>query len=161
MTLATDKQAAFLSSLLDTRDVAAVGFDAQAIRDSILAGDLSKRDASGFIDALTRAPRVEAARAPRIVLEAGMYRVDGEIFRVQASRETGNLYAKRLNLLAEGAEFVYAPGALRAIRPEHRMSQDEARAWGVEMGICCVCAAVLTDPESVARGIGPVCGKRV
>jgi hypothetical protein len=84
-----------------------------------------------------------------------------DIYRVQAARGSGHLYAKRLNLLAEGAEFEYAAGAIRTLRAEDRMTEAEARAWGVEMGICCVCAAVLTDPESVARGIGPICGKRV
>jgi len=35
-----------------------------------------------------------------------------------------------------------------------------AVAYGKEFGKCAVCAKELSDPESVARGIGPVCAER-
>ena len=35
-----------------------------------------------------------------------------------------------------------------------------ARRYGLEIGECSVCARGLTDPESRANGIGPVCGRR-
>lgn len=44
-----------------------------------------------------------------------------------------------------------------------RLIQDPkaaAEAYGLESGICCLCSRELSDPESVARGIGPVCAKR-
>jgi hypothetical protein len=35
-----------------------------------------------------------------------------------------------------------------------------AIAYGKEFGKCSVCARTLSDPESIARGIGPVCADR-
>jgi hypothetical protein len=35
-----------------------------------------------------------------------------------------------------------------------------AEAYGIETGICCICAATLTNKESIERGIGPICGEK-
>lgn len=35
-----------------------------------------------------------------------------------------------------------------------------AESYGRLTGNCCICSRLLTDPESVARGIGPVCARR-
>lgn len=35
-----------------------------------------------------------------------------------------------------------------------------AETYGKETGNCCICNRLLTDPESVARGIGPICAGR-
>jgi len=37
---------------------------------------------------------------------------------------------------------------------------DEAVAQGKETGACCMCGLELTDPESIERGIGPICAER-
>lgn len=112
------------------------------------------------------------AKPTTSVTEPGMYRTaDGTIYKVQAAKESGNLYAKRLDViggkrLVETGEkvhfdFEYAPGAVRDLRADERMTLDEAKAFGVEYGICCVCGLRLKDADSVAAGIGPVCMKRV
>ena len=36
----------------------------------------------------------------------------------------------------------------------------KAKAYGQETGTCCCCNAKLTDPVSVANGIGPICEGR-
>ena len=153
---ASERQVSYLTSLLSDRACDAA-FRAD-ITERIADGTLDKRTASSAIDTLMRAPR---AVAPAVAaLTVGMYRKDGVIYRVQRSRESGNLYAKRLDLLATGAEFVYAAGAIRTLTLADSMTREEAQAWGVETGICCVCSADLTDPVSVARGIGPVCASK-
>jgi len=48
---------------------------------------------------------------------------------------------------------------MRNLRPEFKMTLEEAQAFGIATGICCVCASPLTDPRSVAIGIGPVCAR--
>jgi hypothetical protein len=158
---ATDRQISYLTHLLNTRtELAQVRVE---LLSRIESGTLDKSLASRSIDRLTNAPKVVATpTAPTAPIEVGMYRVNGDIFRVVKSRESGNLYAKRLNMLAEGnAQFVYSAGAIRTLTAEDRMTLAEAKAWGVEFGFCCVCAAMLTNPISVAAGIGPVCGGRV
>jgi hypothetical protein len=163
---ATDRQVSYLTSLLDTREVGTTV--REDFLNRIATGTLDKRTASSAIDMLRSAPRIARAAAPRrpaapaAELEMGMYRHDGQIYRVMRSRESGRLYAKRLVLNIDGdASFEYARGAVYTLTADDRMSLEEAKAWGVEMGICCVCAAVLTNPVSVAAGIGPICGGRV
>ena len=75
----------------------------------------------------------------------------------QAVHGSGRLYAKRLT--AEG--FVYVAGALRRLATEGRpMTADEGRQYGQLYGVCCRCGAQLTDEESIARGMGPVCASK-
>lgn len=154
---ATENQINYLRSLLASRVVAS---DIRADLEARLAdGTLDKARASSAIDSLRVAPK---ATAPKVELAEGVYRKDGVIFRVHRSRESGNLYAKRLefDLFGSKPRFVYSKGAITALAPDHKMSREDAKAFGVETGICCVCGAFLTDDKSVAEGIGPVCAKR-
>ena len=163
---ATDRQIAYIRDLV----VALYGTDNMPevmldLRDDDMLA--SAASASAAIDRLRatlaaqRARRGAVAPAPapaRAALAQGMYRREGIVYRVVRA-QAGHLYAKALNP-ATGA-FDYAPGAMRALTPEDRMTVSEAAAYGRQIGRCCVCGATLTDPESVARGIGPICGKRV
>lgn len=115
--------------------------------------DYMKASISGLRDALRRARR-EGARSATAQLEADrLYEVDGEIFRTFESRSSGNLYAKIWT--DEGWE--YAAGAIRRIRPEHRMTVERAKELSVRFARCIRCGADLTAAESVERGIGPIC----
>jgi hypothetical protein len=89
-----------------------------------------------------------------------MYRDNaGIIYKVQASRETGRLYAKHLDVAER--KFEFEAGAMRHLTAEMRMTVEEAKAFGVEYGFCVVCGKFLTDARSVAQGIGPVCITKV
>lgn len=101
------------------------------------------------------------------VTEPGMYRTpDGELYKVQAAKGHGGLYAKHLVELAEPVvmktktkthDFEYEQGCIRKLTAEMRLTLDEAKAWGRETGTCCNCGAELTKAESIAAGIGPIC----
>lgn len=99
-------------------------------------------------------------------VQDGMYRnpESGEIFRVQkAVHGSGNLYAKRLIAPAfEGgkASFEYAPGAVRKLKPEWRMTLEEAKEYGALYGCCIRCCRTLTREESIERQMGPVCSSK-
>lgn len=144
MNPATERQIAFINSLLAERVYAeAIDFDT-----------LTTAGASALIEALKIAPK--AGRE----LALGMYQTsDGEIYRVKKSRETGRLYAMRLDV--EAFSFVYAQGAIYRLTEADRMDIDEARAFGRRTGYCCVCGRFLVDPVSVANGIGPICEGRM
>lgn len=131
---------------------------------------LSKREASAKIDELMvtarklrerkwaqeRAER-EAARKAAVTVDAGIYLFNGVVHKVQkAVHGSGNLYAK---VLQDGA-FVYAPGAIRSLLPEHRMTLEQAKEYGQLYGVCCNCGATLTDEKSIEAGIGPVCARK-
>jgi len=97
------------------------------------------------------------------VTEVGMYENDEGIFRVKANRDNGYLYAMKFVPTAtmKKDRFVYERGSIHRLSATDRMTVERARALGVEMSMCCVCGADLTDAKSVAKGIGPVCEKRV
>lgn len=109
----------------------------------------------------TRAAQRAAAPATQEELEDGMYRLDGRIYKVvHAVHGSGRQYAKELLAPAakgEAASWERAPGVVRKLRPEHKLSLEEAKEYGRIYGVCCRCAAPLTDEDSIAAGIGPVC----
>lgn len=175
----SEKQEAFIRVLLDEREVPD---DKRAV-----IGDphtLDKRAASKVIEYLTglpKKPNAQSARpanwsvnapprtrygqptspaatqaTPPAITAEGMYQIGQDIYRVQRSRRTGHLFAELL--LASGS-FQYAKGAVYNIKPEHRMTVDQAKAYGLKFGRCCVCGKTLTDPVSMGQGIGPVCIK--
>lgn len=118
--------------------------------------------------AAARTPAAPArAAAPAKVTEDGMYKTpDGTIYKVQRNRERTNLYAKRLVVLGPGedsatVEFVYAPGALRTLTADMRLSLEDAKAFGALYGTCCVCGRTLTNETSIEAGIGPICAGRL
>lgn len=113
------------------------------------------------VEALLRRRTAPSAAGAAAITE-GMYRMaDGTIYKVQrAVHGSGNLYAKRLVPPSEfggNASFEYAPGALRALKPEDKMTLDQAREFGALYGTCCQCGRTLTDERSIEAGIGPIC----
>lgn len=168
----SERQEAFIRVLLDEREVPD---DKRAV-----IGDphtLDKQAATKVIDYLTGLPKkimVKATTAipgyspapsastgfhvnkPPAITSEGMYQNGTNIYRVQRSKGTGRLYAE---LLTPSGSFVYAKGAIYDLKPEHRMTVEQAKAYGLKFGRCCVCGKTLTDPVSMAAGIGPVCVK--
>jgi len=107
--------------------------------------------------ALAREARRSGARTAAVAaagaLEADrLYEVDGEIYRTVLSG-AGNLYAKIWT--TDGWD--YAAGAIRSIRPEHRMSIERAKELSIKFARCIRCGAALTADKSVEQGIGPIC----
>ncbi len=106
---------------------------------------------------------------PQYVTEVGIYRVGDRIFKVLPSRSSDRHYAKELTGFhwveglpeadEEGTKlrFVYAKGAMREIRAEHRVSLEFEKAFGQLVGSCIDCGKLLTKEESIAYGKGPVC----
>lgn len=153
---ASEKQVAFLTNLLAERTFP----DA----DSIDPSTIGKRDASQLINRLMSAPKKPVVTAPASVsapestvsLE-GMHMYQERIFKVQkAVHGSGNLYAKEL----VNGSFVYAPGAIRSLSADTKMTLEQAKEYGVLYGVCCVCAKTLTDEKSIEAGVGPVCAKK-
>ena len=129
---------------LDTRDRA---FASDLVRAFRQRGDLSERQWP-WVDRLT-----EKATAPKVdPPEPGLYLVDETIVKVYLTQNR-RLATKVL----QGRSFRYAPGWLNKVRPEHRLTEDQARAFGKQHGFCCACARDLDDDRSLAVGYGPVC----
>lgn len=164
---ATDKQRAFMKTLIS--DLSGAEGPAALLRDGAAdmlqnMTDLDRRTASRVIDKLMEARRELHSAARQKAIDAledeGMYRLDGRVYRVQRSG-AGRLYAKELITEDGRSRFEYAQGIVYRLRPEHRMTKEEAAEHSRKIGACCVCGITLTDPKSIARGIGPVCATRV
>jgi hypothetical protein len=115
-----------------------------------------------------RASAPASAPAPASVVSAGIYVIGEAVYRVEPSKSSGNLYAKRLmeGVSASDWGWSYERGAIFAIATAvtdgtgRRLTQDEASAYGKLTGRCVCCGRLLTDSKSVELGIGPVCLKR-
>lgn len=163
---ATEKQINFLVKLMTERDL-------PWTQDQL--DKLMKADASSLISTLlnTPKPKVPAkpkgpkttgnAAAPEIT--EGMYQdPTGTIFKVQrAVHGSGHLYAKVMEIDTDpvtgvtDAWFAYAAGAIRKLRPEWRMTHEQAKAFGALYGVCCNCARTLTHEDSIFNGYGKTC----
>jgi len=90
------------------------------------------------------------------VYEPGMYRTDDdEIVKVKMNRAQTSIYGS----VHDGDEWVYTPGITR--KNLTRLTIEEAAAYGKLYGVCIVCSRELTNPESIERGIGPVCINKI
>lgn len=92
-----------------------------------------------------------------IKVTPGFYLVNAGAFKVRTSKTTGRLYAMKLD--TDTGKFEYDKGAIFNLRPETRMTKDQAAAYGRKTGVCMICSRTLSDPTSVKNGIGPICIK--
>ena len=179
MNTVTEAQVNFIKRLQEERrweDIPALEQQVENARLSWKRGQFSKRDASLLIHNLDLAGRREVAPVIEEVSIEGMHRLDGKIYKVQvAVHGSGRPYAKVLVTDLVGtcggcekcdgedrcpvyeSRFEYAAGVVRRPSLETRLSLDEAKEFGAVYGVCCVCSRTLTNEESIAAGIGPVC----
>jgi hypothetical protein len=158
---ATDKQVAFIDTLLD--QLATLGW---VPTESMDFAPYSRRHASQLIDWLKgklHEVRTEVAARPKIAdtsndPEIGYYMVDGEVYRVQANRAGNNTYAKVLR--GTGWEYV-GKSPFRSLVSEARLTYEQARVHGIETGHCLICGTQLDNIESAQYGIGPTCHKNL
>lgn len=129
--------------------------DINQATDSALIRDYPRyvelRDAAAVTQP-TAAQQLEKRRQ-QPVREEGIYQdASDDVFKVVRS-SYDRLYAKQL---IDG-KFEYAPGALRRLTAADKLSLAQAERYGKLTGHCCRCGARLTDEDSIARGVGPVC----
>jgi hypothetical protein len=124
---------------------------------------LTKSSASRMIETLLSmkdAPKQIATPANNTVatpqVTEGMYAVGDRIFKVYFNQAGTRLLAKEL---IDGS-LEYQGMATRFVNASHRMSIEQAKAYGRVTGTCCVCSRRLTDENSIAEGIGPVCASK-
>lgn len=149
------KQADFLVSLerhriLSEDDIARIRACSTSAEASVLIGDLMQRPGKG---GPTTTP---------VLADLGYYLQHDTVYSVVKAKTTGRTYARVLVTTERGrARWDYAPGAMKHLVLADKLTIDQAREMGTRHGVCVVCAATLTDPESVERGIGPVCAAKL
>lgn len=122
-------------------------------------------DVKACYDAAKPAPAPEASPKEAGV---GVYVLpDGTIVQVKPNKAKTRVYAKRwvsingerLTLSDEHVkgEWDYEPGLVNKVKPEYRMTLEQARRFILVYGQCCRCGRKLKAAKSVEAGIGPVC----
>src|SRR5262249_26946646 len=112
--------------------------------------------------AASNAPAVEAEGV--YVLGSGME----NIIKVKKSK-AGNFYALRLKEIGGtritevgetvNFEWEYERGLIHDVKPENKMTLEQAKVFGLRYGTCLRCGRRLKAADSVERAIGPVCVK--
>jgi hypothetical protein len=138
-----------------------------ASRSSFYASVLSQFEKFGSLtvrqlEAVERGMTIVPSTNDDPVTEIGMYERDGVLYRVKKSG-TGNLYAMRFvpTGATKSERYEYAKGVIRALSAHDRMTVERCAELGVAYSVCVICGADLSDPKSVARGMGPTCAKKV
>lgn len=155
---ATDRQQSYITSLLEER-----GLLTPEIEEQIPT--LTKKQISKWIEkAKTIAPTRIWSDIPD-----GRYAVTGndgstDFYRITTGAPESRWAGRRfLQLqLSDNYETVAQPTRSAVIR---KIIADTPKAcairYGMEIGRCAICDRTLTNPESIARGIGPICAERV
>lgn len=155
---ASEKQLNFLKSLFAERTG---NEEAMILRTHLLseykAGKLSTKMASEAITDLLAMPKsvqnsvqssVQNAEHGEVWLTAS-----GQIVRVKLSNSSGNLYG----LVWTGSQWDYTPGIMHQL--DHKMTAEEAAAFGHEHQWCVFCSRPLSDPRSEYAGYGETCAR--
>jgi hypothetical protein len=115
------------------------------------------------LDLAARIPEQTAPAAP-VTVPTGRYAVrtntDDEhyaFYRVWRGEHFTKVY-----LLASDSETALpGPTAVSVLRKIELDVKEAACAYGREIGVCGMCNRTLTNPESIAAGIGPICSQRL
>src|SRR5690606_19864017 len=115
----------------------------------LVPGGLTADLVSRCITTLLEIPKTETAE-----IEAGVYVLaNGNLARVYFGQQSGSMLLKEV---VDG-ELEYLGKAERYLAGSRKAPIEEVGNWGRTTGTCLVCSRKLDDPESVDRGIGPVC----
>jgi len=172
---ATEKQQKFIERLLVEKDTTGTAYEgwtpdwnratsksASSVIDYLLA--LPKRTTRSLLDSSNGAGRADTS----IDIELGIYVIHGdEYVRVYWGQKSGRFLVKRINMEQDNGEWTvyysYLGSADRVLVPAatpQRLSIEEVGSLGITTRHCLICGRRLDDPESVDRGIGPVCASK-
>jgi hypothetical protein len=114
----------------------------------------------GVVKLLKAQDRVEGHKAPvaAATVTKGFYAYGAGVAEVVESG-AGRLYVKILDVLT--GSWSYAPGLITNLKAEDRLTQEQAAALGKKWHRCMCCGKELTNEDSIARGIGPICASKL
>jgi len=145
----------------------------QLYRDGIQDYLLNRRFT--FNGASSTIGKLKALIADDSVSDDGIYiDTNGTVWKVQEAKHgSGNLYAKRMNVIAQAirdidgkivepadVEWIYSPGAITKLSKTWRLTPDAAKKFGDLYGRCIQCHIPLTKEASIERGMGDKCAER-
>lgn len=168
---ATDKQIDWITQMLENKDLESLPAAPRALMDGYLSDlstlrEVDSRTASnliGWLKPLTK-KKTGGNRMPTPDDKGIWVTPDGQLWKLQISRESGRIYAQSLALdLSEDFQverhvYHFAPGAcFTVVNTGRRLTWEEELAHGIKYHFCVRCGAELDNDESKKRGLGPVC----
>lgn len=117
-------------------------------------GELSKSQASKLIEGLFQVKVPAKPVTPTVELADGFYRKGDTYIRVVHTRDGARQYA---SVWVNEAWDYQGKRPLHGLTAENLCTLEEAKAFGKLTEECGVCGRHLTDPDSIADGIGPIC----
>lgn len=153
---ATDKQLSFIHSLIDER----LDEDRRATSHRWADSGISVGTASRAIERLLTYPkqRTDDHSGDTTTVPAGRYALE------EADGVRFYVVTRRGRLMRQASDELYPPrGAHQRRDVIRRLAEDLEGAssrYGRLLGRCGVCGRTLTNDESRARGVGPVCAHR-
>jgi hypothetical protein len=167
--LATDKQTAYLRNLVDERSAPVDDREEGTVAgawEALQEGTLTARQAGDAISILARQPRAAKADTGTPEVPAGRYAVemDGDLKFYRVDRPTEGKWAGRTFVKVQASDEYWPVrgDAAKAVLAE--IAKDPRAAslrYGHEIGACGICGRTLTDEDSRAAGIGPICAGNV
>lgn len=149
-------QVTFINDLLTSREVEDKWIT--VVKHRLEAG-ITKGEASKIIEWFQRQPKA-GVKADK-VLANGVYEThSGAVYAVKVSKTSGKPYAMIWD--ASRSTYLYDRNHYRTLLANNPapLSLAQAAVMGIDSGFCVICGQHLTDVESLAKGIGPVCEKR-
>lgn len=154
--MATPPQLKYISGLLNEREHSL----------TVDLDHVTFAEARALIDQLNKCSRkvTPAKTFEQAKSVAGIYELDGEIYRMRKARNGNHFYAELLTNTETGA-FEYAAGMAHKVPAQGRkFTLEEAEALSGIMGVCCCCSRELTATVDgvgpAARFIGPICSSK-
>lgn len=101
----------------------------------------------------------------RTPAEEGFYIMDGKVYKVQIAKHgSGKPYAKLATFEKNYEDkwkvsWEYSPGTVFQLTSDHKMTQEQASAFGTLYGVCIYCGKELTDERSIFAGYGGKCAE--
>lgn len=151
---ATTKQQNFINGLRVRKETAGTPFEGW----EPVWEDSTVKLASEVIDYLVNLP--DKADSIEEDVEPGIYiDIDSNLYRVYLGQKSGRALVKSVSVIGESdVEYTYLGSARRVVATDfRRLSLEEVGSLGRTFNTCLVCGRRLDDPESVDRGIGPIC----
>jgi hypothetical protein len=109
--------------------------------------------------------RNRAAQLPELAIGTYVQPDKSLMWVIRKAKDSDNTYAMNKAFLGKTWTYVRNGKAMLAnlvnIGQANILTLEEAVAIGQAVGHCVMCGAQLTDPESIRRGIGPVCATKL
>jgi hypothetical protein len=145
-----------MNTLAGSRDLSRLPW-VQATLTAAQNGKATGFQVSQAIDAMKAQPWLtpKSAQPTAPLVPAGFYQLDGVIYKVRPGKANpSHRYAMAFQVTGQGkGSYSYEAGKGKIAK----LTLAQAAEMGHQTGVCCICGRELTDPNSVAMGIGPIC----